>query len=86
MLSCKPNSALFKRDKSQIRLENTSAKLLLHEGQVAMGYSTWNLQGLQPNPKPQLAKGCTANWMWKEALATTALMRVKMRKHIAQLG
>lgn len=61
MLSHKPSSALFKRDKSQIWLENTTAKLLLREGQVAMSYGTWNSQGLQPNPKPRLAKVWAAN-------------------------
>lgn len=86
MLSRKPSSALFKRDKSQIWLENTTAKLLLHEGQVAMSYDTWNLQRLQPNPKPWLAKGCIANWRWREALPTMVVMSSKMRIDMAQFG
>ena len=86
MTSRKPSSALFKGDKSQIWLENTTAKVLLHERQVAMSYGTRNLQGLQPNPKPWLAKGCMANWRWREALPTTAVMSSKMRKDMAQLG
>lgn len=34
MLSRKPGSALFKKDKRQLCLENTTAKLLLHEGRL----------------------------------------------------
>jgi len=85
MLSRRPSSALFKRVKSQIWLENTAVKLPLHKGQVAMSYGTWNLQRLQPNPKPRLTKGCTADWRWREALPTTAVMNSKMRKDTAQL-